>query len=223
MSQESYIDISPIIQLAALDPFISISELKEICNICLHFNFSGLSTSLNKLKEAREVISTGSTTKLIAVIAFPFGDIKKEHKLKEAEWAEENGADEIEVVPDYLSIIENKLDKYAQEIASICTIGLPVRVILNSQNIEKEKLSLAVSAAIDAGANSLQVGNGFGKPILPDNIKQLTDLTFNKYEIKAAGGIKVLDQVIQLHESGATKIGTSYGLQIMNELKSRRQ
>tara|TARA_Y100001968_G_scaffold309907_1_gene330317 strand:- start:2903 stop:3574 length:672 start_codon:yes stop_codon:yes gene_type:complete len=222
MNQERSIDISPIIQQAALDPFISISKLKEICNICLHFNFSGLSTSLNKLKEARELIPKGSRTKLISVIAFPFGDIKEEHKLKEAEWAEINGADELELVPDYLSIIENKPDKYAQEIASICTIGLPVRVILNSQNIEKEKLSVAISAAIDAGASSLQIGNGFGEPILPERINQFIDLTSNKHEIKAVGGIRLLDQVIQLHDAGATKIGTSFGLQIMNELKRKK-
>ena len=118
MSREPFkIDINDLaffIHQAALDPHHSLDFLNEICDACIHFNFSGLCTNLIRIPAARKRLGNNKNSKLIAVIGFPFGDIPNEHKRLQAEWAAEQGAEELDVVPNYLSLHENKTDIFVR-------------------------------------------------------------------------------------------------------------
>ncbi|WP_320668195.1 deoxyribose-phosphate aldolase [Prochlorococcus sp. MIT 1307] len=211
-------DLSPLIHQAALNPHLSIDDLNKLCDASRYYSFSGFCTNLSRLTAAREKLGPPSQTKLIAVIAFPFGFITSKQKQAEAEWAVERGAEELEVVPNFLALTEEKTEAFAEELAGICETGIPVRVILDTVNLHPEKLSLAVEAAIDAGVFSLQNGNGFGRNVLSSDIHQLSKLTRGRCEVKAVGGVKTVNQVVELIEAGATKIGTTVGPQLIQSL-----
>ncbi|AAP99442.1 MULTISPECIES: deoxyribose-phosphate aldolase [Prochlorococcus] len=212
-------EINSFIHQAALDPHINLDSLNQICDVCKHFNFAGLCTNLIRIQAARKSLGKNKQTKLIAVIAFPFGDIPNSIKKTEAELAAEHGAEELDIVPNYLKLYEGKIDSFAEELAEIFKIGLPYRVILDSIRIPEEKLSLAIEASIDAGARGIQAGNGFGTPIQASHILKLRALIKNRCELKVAGGIKNLHQVLELVEAGASSIGTSVGADLAKQFK----
>ncbi len=212
-------NIASFIHESALDPHVNFNYLRQICEACNHFNFDGLCTNLIRIESARQFLGKNKTTKLIAVIAFPFGDIPYNMKRSQAEWAAEHGADELDIVPNFLHLHENKIEEFAEEIAGIISIGLPSRIILDTMKIHKEKLALSIDAAIDAGAIGIQTGNGFGPPINSLHLKELASLVKNRCSIKAAGGIKKLDQVLGLIKAGASSIGTSVGSDIAQDFK----
>jgi len=85
--------------------------------------------------------------------------------------------------------------------------------------LSKDSLALAVDAAIDAGAAGLQTGNGFGAPVVPDDVRQIISLARGRCAIKAAGGLQTLDQALELVEAGASKLGTSRGSELMHSLR----
>jgi len=216
-------ELAPLIHQAALSPHLPIQIVDEICSTCLRYNFSGFCTNLTRLSAARLKLGSPNQTKLIAVIAFPFGSIPNSHKQAEAEWAAEQGAEELDLVPDFLALSEGNTEKFSEEISSICEKGLPVRVILDIVNLSSKELSLAVEASIDAGVHGLQTGNGFGREVTVTDIRQLATLTRGRCEIKAVGGIKTVDHTFNLIEAGATKIGTSFGPQLMQSLLKSKQ
>ena len=211
-------ELAPLIHQAALSPHLSIETLNEICDTSRHYTFSGLCTNLTRLSAARERLGPPNKTKLIAVIAFPFGFIPSIHKQAEAEWAVEQGAEELEVVPNFLALTQRKAEVFAEELANICETGIPVRVILDSEKLALEELSIAVEAAIDAGVFSLQTGNGFGRSVSRSDIHQLSNFARGRCEIKAAGGISTVNQVFELVEAGANRIGTTIGPQLIQSL-----
>ena len=218
------IDLPSFIHQAALDPHIDLDSLNQICDACIHFNFSGLCTTLNKISPAKRRLGRNKRTKLIAVIAFPFGAIPSEIKKREAEWAAEHGAEELDLVPNFLNLYEGAVEEFAEEISEITSIGLPSTVILDSMRLPKEKLSLAIDACIDAGAHGIQTGNGFG--VATNNkthIFELRSLIKNRCGLKAAGGIKSLSQALELINSGVSSIGTSYGIDITKESKNHSE
>ena len=212
-------DISSFIHESALDPHLNLSSLSQICDACNHFTFAGLCTNLVRLPYARKYLGTNKATKLIAVIAFPFGDIPYEIKKSQAEWAADNGADELDIVPNFLQLHERKIDIFAEEMAGIISIGLPSRVILDTMKIQKEQLLLAIEASLDAGASGIQTGNGFGPTITSQHIRELNSITKNRCIIKAAGGVKSFGQAIELINAGATYIGTSAGAELAKQFK----
>ncbi len=222
-SQNDLPELAPLIHQAALDPHLSAETINEICDASLHCNFSGFCTNLTRLSTARLRLGAPNKTKLIAVIAFPFGSIPNIHKQAEAEWAAEQGAEQLDVAPNFFALSEGKIELFADEIANICEIGLPVRVILDMANLKHQDVALAVEASIDAGAYGIQTGNGFGGEINVSAIHQLVNLTRGRCEIKAVGGIKTVDHALKLIEAGATTIGTSLGPQFIQSLLKKEK
>ncbi len=216
-------DLASSIHQAVLDPFASIETLNETCDISRHYNFSGICTNLVRLSRARKRLGAPNKTKLIAVIAFPFGFIPSQHKQAEAEWAAEHGAEELDVVPNYFALAEDNQEKFAEELSNICQIGLPVRAILNIAQIPSEKLSLAVEASIDAGVRGIQAGNGFGREVVNSDINQLSLMARGRCSIKAVGGVRTLSHAIGLLEAGATSLGTSAGPELIKALRKKEQ
>ena len=215
-------ELAALIDQATLDPFLPKQLIKEICNASIHYRFRGVCSDLIKLKECKDHLRNHPEIKLIGVIAFPFGCIPMKHKKAEAEWAFENGANELELVPNFHALKEKKTDIFAEEIASICEIGLPVTTVLDTRNLSKEEISLAINSSLEAGTSTIQNCNGFGGSVQKQDIKMLSDLSKGRCAIKAVGAIKTFSQCIDVIEAGASRIGTSYGLEIMNSLKKKK-
>jgi deoxyribose-phosphate aldolase len=220
--EEAHANISNVIYQAILNPHFNKETIVQVCDASKQNGFAGLCTSLANLTIARERLGSKSTTKLIAVIAFPFGFIPTSNKRKEAEYAIEKGADELDLVPNYFALKEGNIELFAEEINQISELGIPVRVIIDANIlINSSKLSMAIDALIDAGAIGIQIGNGFGPSVSKDQTKHVSKLVKNRCSIKAVGGIKTFDQAIEIIEAGSTYIGTSFGFEITQEQKKK--
>lgn len=213
-------DLAPLIEQALLDPMLSLDRLQEGCDAARHLGFGGLCTTLSRLPEARERLGAPGATRLIAVVAFPFGAIPTHHKLAQAEWAAEQGAEGLDVVPAMPALADGQANAFAEELAQLCAIGLPVTVILDMVRLDDALLTLAVEAAIDAGASAVQNSNGFGGAATAAQIQQLRNLTRGRCGIKAAGGVHSLEQCGALIEAGATTLGTSSGPQLLQAMRT---
>ncbi len=220
--EEAHENISNVIYQAVLNPHFDKEMIVKACDASKQNSFAGLCTSLSNLPIARERLGSKSTTKLISVIAFPFGFIPTSNKRKEAEYAIEKGADELDLVPNYFALKEGNIELFAEEINQISELGIPVRVIIDANIlINSSKLSMAIDALIDAGAIGIQIGNGFGPSVSKDQTKHVSKLVKNRCSIKAVGGIKTFDQAIEIIEAGSTYIGTSFGFEITQEQKKK--
>ena len=218
----AYDNISNVIHQAILNPHLDKEMLAQVCNESKQNVFAGLCTSLSHLSIAREKLGSKSTTKLISVIAFPFGFIPTSNKLKEAEYAIEKGVEELDFVPNYFALEEGNIELFAEEINQLSELGVPIRVILDTSILlNPSKLPLAINASIDAGATGIQIGNGFGPAISKNLTQKVSEIVKNRCSIKAVGGIKTFDQAIEIIEAGSTFIGTSFGFEITKEQKKK--
>ena len=220
--EEAHENISNVIYQAVLNPHFDKEMIVKACDASKQNSFAGLCTSLSNLPIARERLGSKSITKLISVIAFPFGFIPTFNKLKEAEYAIEKGAEELDLVPNYFALKQGNIELFAEEINQISELGIPVRVIIDSNTLlNLSKLSIAIEALIDAGADGIQVGNGFGPSISKDQSNHVSKIVKNRCSIKTVGGIKTFEQAIEIIESGSTYIGTSFGFKITQEQRKK--
>ena len=221
-SDEAYENISNVIYQAVLNPHLDKETLFQIFKGAKQNGFAGLCTSLSNLAIARERLGSKSITKLISVIAFPFGFIPSFNKQKEAEYAIEKGAEELDLVPNYFALKEGNTELFAEEINQICELGIPVTVIIDANTLlNSSTLSIAIDALIDAGAIGIQIGNGFGSSVSKDQANHVSKIVKNRCSIKTVGGIKTYDQAIEIIEAGSTYIGTSFGFELTKEQKKR--
>ena len=220
--EEAHANISNVIYQAVLNPHFDKEMIIQICDASRQNSFAGLCTSLSYLSIARERLGSKSTTKLISVIAFPFGFIPTTNKLKEAEYAIEKGAEELDLVPNYFALKEGNIEVFAEEINQISELGLPIRVIIDSNTLLKSsQLHIAIDALIEAGATGVQIGNGFGPSVTKNQTNHVSKIVKNRCSIKTVGGIKTFDQAIEIIEAGSTYIGTSFGFEITQQQKKK--
>jgi deoxyribose-phosphate aldolase len=214
-------DLAPLIDHALLDPHQGVEAVLRCCDEARHFGFAGVCLASRWLPEARERLgpSGGRGPKLVSVVGFPFGAIPAEIKRAEAEWAAASGAEELDVVPDFGALADGDSRAFCNDLAPIVELGLPVKVILEVGRLTREALELAVEASIDVGATMLKTGSGFGPGATIEQVTQLRQLARGRAAVKASGGINNLEQAIALVEAGASRLGTSRGVALMQALR----
>ena len=167
----------------------------------------------NLLHNRQQVVCT--------VIGFPTGATTTESKLYEAQEAVENGAQELDVVINLGWLKAGKIDEVHGEIAEICQVtGKAVKAILEMSLLTPEEQQLAAQICMEAGARFLKTGTGWCAAATVEEVRLLKDLTKDQIGIKAAGGIRTHSRAVELIEAGATRLGTSWGV---NLLKQREQ
>lgn len=215
-------DLAPLIDHALLDPHHGSSAVRQCCEEARHFGFAGVCVASRWVASAREQLpleGKGASPQLIAVVGFPFGAVPAAVKLAEAVAAAEAGADELDVVPDFGALADRQSTPIHDELAAICELGLPVKVILEVGRLDPDALALLVEISIDAGARFLKSGSGFGAAVTVDHIEQLRQLARGRAAIKASGGIANLEQALALVEAGATRLGTSRGVALAQAMR----
>jgi deoxyribose-phosphate aldolase len=196
--------------------------VRQCCEEARHFGFAGVCVASRWVATAREQLpleGKGASPQLIAVVGFPFGAVPAAVKLAEAVAAAEAGADELDVVPDFGALADRQSTPIHDELAAICELGLPVKVILEVGRLDPDALALLVEISIDAGARFLKSGSGFGPAVTVDHIEQLRQLARGRAAIKASGGIANLEQALALVEAGATRLGTSRGVALAQAMR----
>ena len=212
-------DLAPLIDHALLDPHQGHGAILRCCDEARHFGFAGVCLASRWVPVARERLPIGGAVRLISVLGFPFGAIPAAVKLAEAEAAADAGADELDVVPDFGALADRDSRLLLDDLAAITSLGLPVKVIVESGRLEAEALELLVEVSLDAGVRFLKSGSGFGPPVTVAQVQRLRQLARGRAGIKASGGITSLELALDLVEAGATRLGTSRGVALMEALR----
>lgn len=212
-------DLAPLIDHALLDPHHGVEAVRARIDEARHFGFAGVCLASRWVATARPLLPAGDQVRLISVVGFPFGAVPAAIKRAEAEAAAAAGADELDVVPDFGALADGDSGAVHDDLAAISELGLPVKVIVEVGRLEDAALQLLVEASLDAGVRWLKSGSGFGPPVTPQQIQRLAGLTRGRAGVKASGGIHSLEQAYALVEAGATRLGTSRGVALMEALR----
>ena len=91
-------------------------------------------------------------------------------------------------------------------------LGLPLKLILEAAQLTADQLETLVEVGLDAGVAFLKTGSGYGDPASAQLVRRLHQLAAGRARVKASGGIRTLEQAIELVQAGAERLGTSRGV-----------
>jgi len=218
MSQ-SEINPAAYIDHALLDPTATPAEIDQACEQSDRYGFASVCVYTCYVKRAAEQLNKKRVI-VSTVIGFPSGATTSASKLYESQEAVENGAKELDVTINLGLIKSGNGDALLAEIAQICeTTRVPVKAILEMSLLDRDEQVLAAEVCIEAGVMFLKTSTGWAGGATIEQVKLLKSIGGGKVGIKASGGIRTLEQAIALIDAGATRLGTSRGVEIMAELK----
>jgi deoxyribose-phosphate aldolase len=142
-----------------------------------------------------------------------------EPKAYEAKWAVEHGADEVDMVINVGWLKEGSVDLVAADVKAVveATGDKLVKVILETCYLDEGQIEEACRICVEAGADFVKTSTGFGTGgATVENIALMRRTVGDACGVKAAGGIHTKDQAEALVAAGATRIGTSNGIALLN-------
>lgn len=211
------IDIAEYIDHALLQPTATAEQVQQLCREADQCKFPAVCVYPWAVKDAVAQLH-GKKTQVGTVIGFPTGATTSATKLYEAQEAVEQGATELDIVLNLGWLKAGQTEPVYQEIAGIVAeTGQTVKAILEMALLSQEEKQLAAQLCMDAGVSYLKTNTGwFGGATVAD-VSLLRDITKGQIGIKASGGIRTYQQAIDLILAGATRLGTSRGVELLRQ------
>jgi deoxyribose-phosphate aldolase len=211
------IDIAPYIDHTLLIPTATTEYIEQWCEEAQRFNFAAVCVYPCYVRLAAELLHN-KTPKICTVIGFPTGATTSAVKLYEAQEAMENGATELDVVINLSWLKAGKTDEVHREIAEICEeTGQVVKVIIETNLLTDGEKRLATEICMDAGAAFIKTCTGWNGGATVADVGLIKEVARERVGIKASGGIRTVDQALDLILAGATRLGTSYSVDLLKQ------
>jgi deoxyribose-phosphate aldolase len=216
---DSDLDLAQYIDHSLLAPTATGEQLEAFCQQADQYRFPTVCVYPSAVKQAVKLLY-GKKPLVSTVIGFPAGATTAAVKRYEALEAVDNGARELDVVINLGWLKEGKSEELFQEIASICEeTGQTVKAILETSQLTDSEKRLAAEICMDAGVSYLKTSTGWFGGATVSDVKFLREISKGRVGIKASGGIRTLEQAIDLIEAGATRLGTSRGVDLVRQQK----
>jgi deoxyribose-phosphate aldolase len=199
------------------------ADIEKLCSEAAEHRFACVMIYPTSVSLASRILK-GTGVPIGTVIGFPSGRFSTIAKASDIRAVEALGANEVDIVMNYDALRSGETSAVAEEVHSLTTLahtlGLLIKVIVETCYLPQECLLQALKICEDAGADFIKTSTGFGAAgAKPEHIALWREKRRTKIGLKAAGGIKTLADARALIDAGATRLGTSNAAALVAELK----
>ncbi|MCH4477255.1 deoxyribose-phosphate aldolase [Staphylococcus haemolyticus] len=205
-----------------LKPESTRQQIDQIIDEAKEYNFKSICVNPTHVKYAAERLND-SDVLVCTVIGFPLGATTTATKIFETENAIKNGASEIDMVINIGALKDGRFEEVQKDIEGVVGAAneKTVKVIIETVLLSDEEKVKASELAKAAGADFVKTSTGFaGGGATPEDVKLMKDTVGDELEVKASGGVRSLEDFNKMIDAGATRIGASAGVQIIQGLES---
>ncbi|MGQ9733141.1 MAG: deoxyribose-phosphate aldolase [Candidatus Zipacnadales bacterium] len=221
----TYAEIAKMIDHSLLNPSLSADELEAGCRLALEYDVASVCIMPYYLRRCADILA-GSTIKASTTVGFPHGGHTTAIKLAEAKQALADGGQELDMVVNISKVLSGDW-QYVQEdirvvVEAAHEVGGKVKVIFENcylQNTHKIRLC-EICGEVGADWVKTSTGYGTGGATLED-LRLMRTHVPPHVQVKAAGGIRTLDALLEVRALGVTRVGASRTKEILDECKRR--
>ena len=198
---------------------------KDIANLCSeanYYHFKSVCVNPANVEFAHELLK-GSDVLVCTVIGFPLGANTSDVKAFETTKAIQDGADEVDMVINVAALKDKNYELVLNDIKAVVSAanGVLTKVIIETCYLTDEEKIKACELAKEAGADYVKTSTGFGSDgAKVSDIKLMRKTVGNEMGVKASGGIRTKEEFLNMIEAGASRVGCSAGVKIMEELNN---
>ena len=204
-----------------LKPESTTDQIRKLCEEARKYDFASVCVNPTHIALCSKALQ-GSTVKVCTVIGFPLGANTIEIKQAETMDAVNNGAEEIDMVINVGKAKEHDYEYIKEEIEAVvnASCGRLVKVIIETCYLTDEEKAEVCRMASLAGAHFVKTSTGFGTGgATKEDVALMKANILDTMSVKASGGVRNLQDLQDMVEAGASRIGASSGVQIMEGTK----
>lgn len=218
-------ELNRAIDHTLLRPDATAADIANLCREALTWRFHSVVVNPIFVTEvARRLV--GSESVAAAVVGFPLGANRTDIKCAEAQAAVADGAVEIDLVANIGRLQTGDYAWVAAELRAVRGVlppGIVLKVIIETPLLQPDRWSGAIEAVIAAKADFVKTATGFFGSTPVEHVARLSGYAAGRIQIKAAGGIKTLGQATAMLAAGATRLGSSASVAIMQQFAAEHE
>src|SRR5437762_13959795 len=214
-------DFGRYIDHTLLRPIGTTTDIRRLCTEAIEYGMAAVCIFPSYVPLAREILKD-SRVKIATVIAFPFGVTFTEIKEAEMRASAARGADEMDFVINIAALksgddkaIEKEMEYLTSEAR---TIGVRTRFIMETAYLTDVEKVRVCKVANRVKADFMKTSTGYGPSgATVEDVRLMRAHLLPEIQIKAAGGIRNYAEAVQMLQAGASRLGTSSGIKIIEE------
>jgi deoxyribose-phosphate aldolase len=216
-------DIAHLIDHTLLKPEASRADVTRLCKEALRFGFASVCVNPWYVPLAAELLRN-SSVKVCSVVGFPLGATLPQVKIHEAEQVVMLGAQEVDMVINVGALKSGQDDVVELDVRGVISAchrgGAICKVIIEAVLLSAEEKVRACLACKRGGADFVKTSTGFGPGgATAEDVALMRAVVGSEMGVKAAGGIRSLEDLKKMVSAGATRIGASASVRILEEAK----
>jgi deoxyribose-phosphate aldolase len=203
-----------------LKAFATWGEIKVLCDEAIEYKTASVCVPPCYIKRINDTY--GSNINICTVIGFPLGYSVIESKITECEKAIQDGANEIDMVINISDVKNKDYKKIENEISMLKNVvgDKILKVIIETCYLNEEEKIAMCHAVTNAGADYIKTSTGFGTGgATMDDVKLFKKHIGPNVKIKAAGGIRSIEDMEAFISEGCSRLGTSSAIKLINDAK----
>jgi deoxyribose-phosphate aldolase len=216
--------VAKMIDHSLLRPELTVDEVTAGCELAARYGVASVCVRPCDVQLAAGLL--GGTGVLVGtVVGFPHGSSATGTKVAEARLAVDHGAAELDMVLNIGRLRSGDVAYVESDIAAVVQArGAPVKVILETAYLDEKQKVLACQAAERAGAAFVKTSTGFAPGgATNEDLTLMRAAVAPHMEVKAAGGVRTLDRLLELANLGVTRFGATATAAILDDLAERQR
>lgn len=209
-------EIAAHIDHTMLKPVADWKSIEKLCIEAIKYRTASICIPSCYVKQVKEAF--GEEINICIVVGFPLGYCNTEAKLAETKQAIIDGASEIDMVINLCHVKNKQFDKVKDEIVALkkCCGDKILKVIIETCYLTEEEKKIMCGIVTEAGADYIKTSTGFGTGgATMEDILLFKEHIGERVKIKAAGGIKSVEDMENFLTAGCDRLGTSSGIQLL--------
>jgi deoxyribose-phosphate aldolase len=221
----TYQDIAKMIDHSLLNPTLTDAQLEEGCRLALQYDVASVCIMPYYLRRCAEILQ-GSDVKASTTVGFPHGGHATAVKVVEAEQALRDGGEELDMVVNISKVLSGDWDYVRRDIKAVLDVvheaGKKIKVIFENCYLADEHKIRLCEICGELGADWVKTSTGYGSGgATNEDLILMRRHSPPWVQIKAAGGVRDLDRLLEVRALGVTRVGASRTAEILNECRRR--
>lgn len=217
-------EVAAMVDHTNLKAFAVREDFQKLCDEAVEYGFKSVAINTYPVKMCREMLE-GTQVLTGAAVGFPLGQMTIASKVAEAENAVADGCQEFDYVLNVGKVKEHDYDYIEDEMIHMVAVarkaGICAKVIFETCYLTEEEIIAVAKIAAKVKPDFVKTSTGFGTAgAKPEHVRLMKEYAGADVQVKAAGGIRSWEAAKAMIEAGATRLGTSSGIQIVKEMEA---
>lgn len=223
----TYEQLAKVIDHSLLRPELTEADIVAGCELAARYHTATVCVKPCHVKLAKEILKD-SDVLVSTVVGFPHGGNLTAIKVAEAQQAMDDGAVELDMVLNIGQLRSGKTDYVRDDIKEVCDAAhrrsVKVKVIFENAYLTDEEKITACKLCEEAGADWVKTSTGFAPSgATLDDLRLMRANVSQKVQVKAAGGVRTLPDLLEVIDVGVTRCGATATATILDNFKAQQE